>query len=170
MWYEFERAAEGAARDRARRAVLNAIGCEEERPPPPRFDEQAHFWFFYGVVPFIAWVAKACSLICVLLAMSIGTYAAIRGLIMRGLDVQSRIIFFDYSPSPGEPMMPTGIVDLRSTRNSPWVHSCADSLDHLLNMHVSMVTMRLPTASEENRTATLARMQFWNRARDISLN
>jgi hypothetical protein len=129
MWYEFERAAEGAARDRARRAVLNAIGYEEERPPPPRFDEQAHFWFFYGVLPFIAWVAKACSLICVLLAMSIGTYAAIRGLIMRGLDVQSRNIFFDYSPSPGEPMMPTGIVDLRSTRNAPWVHSCSDSLD-----------------------------------------
>jgi len=48
---------------------------------------------------------------------------------MRGLDVQSHNIFFDYSPSPGEPIMPTGIVDLRSTRSAPWVHSCADSLD-----------------------------------------
>ena len=131
MWREFERGAERAARDRARRAVLNAIGFEEEQwPPPPRFDEQAHFWFFYGVVPLIKWVAKASSLVCFLLAMSIGTYAVIRGVIMRGLDVQSRQIFFDYSSAPGGPMMPTGIVDLRSTKSAPWVHSCAESVDH----------------------------------------
>ncbi len=129
MWYEFERAAEGAARDRARRVVLNAIGNEEEFWPPPRFDEQAHFWFFYGVVPFITWVAKVCSTIFFLLAMSIGSYAMIRGLIMKGLDVRSHKIFFDYSPSAEESLMPMGIVDLRSTKNSPWVNSCAESLD-----------------------------------------
>ncbi|KAL3800535.1 hypothetical protein ACHAW5_001994 [Stephanodiscus triporus] len=130
MWCEFERGAERAARDRARRAVLNAIGFEEQLPPPPRFDEQAHFWFFYGVVPLIKWVAKAFSLICFLLAISIGTYAVIRGVIMRGLDVQTRQIFFDYSPAPGELMMPTGIVDLRSTRRAPWVHSCTESVEN----------------------------------------
>jgi hypothetical protein len=129
MRYEFERAAEGAARDRAKRAVLNAIGYEEERSPPPRFDEQAHFWIFYCVIPFLTWVAKVCATIFFLLVMSIGSYAMIRGLIMRGLDVRSHKIFFDYSPSAEESLMPMGIVDLRSTRNAPWFNSCAESLD-----------------------------------------
>ncbi|KAL3807543.1 hypothetical protein ACHAXA_002582 [Cyclostephanos tholiformis] len=130
MWYEFERAAEGAARDRARRAVLNAIGYEEGRPPPPRYDEYTHFWFFRGVVPFVIWFAKVCSMICFLLAMSMGSYAMILGLIMRGLDVRSHKIFFDYSPSTRGPLMPMGIIDLRSTKNAPWVNSCAESLNN----------------------------------------
>ena len=136
MWDEFQTAAERAARDRARRVVLNAIGYEGQepsiqRPPPPHFDEQAQYLLFYGIIPFIAWCIRSCFAIVFLIAISIGTYASIWKAIMQGLDVQSHQIYFEYSPlSTGGPMIPTGIVDLRSIRRAPWIHSCGESSSH----------------------------------------
>lgn len=129
MWDEFQTAAERAARDRARRVVLNAIGYEGQEPsiqqPPPHFDEQAQYLLFYGIVPFIAWCIRSCFAIVFLVTISIGTYAFIWKLSMKGLDVQSHPIYFDYSPlSTGGLMIPTGVVDLRSIRRAPWIHSC----------------------------------------------
>mmetsp|Transcript_24773 Transcript_24773/g.52552 ORF Transcript_24773/g.52552 Transcript_24773/m.52552 type:complete len:532 (+) Transcript_24773:86-1681(+) len=133
MWNtarEFERAAERAAADRARRSVLHAIGYEAyvEPPPAPSFGDQLHYLFFSSVVPFFIWIIKACFLAIFVLILSVGTYGAIWSFIMRGLEVHHRPIFFDYSP--GEPMMPVGVVDLRSTKSAPWVHSCGEGLDN----------------------------------------
>ena len=57
---------------------------------------------------------------------------------MRGLEVRSRPIFFDYSV--GESIMPMGRVDLRSTRNAPWIQSCDNSLasSHLSTSELCM--------------------------------
>ncbi len=56
---------------------------------------------------------------------------------MRGLEVKSHPIFFDYSP--GDYHMPRGIVDLLSSRRAPWVYidSTIDSLDRNKNSMVS---------------------------------
>lgn len=47
---------------------------------------------------------------------------------MRGLEVRSRPIFFDYSP--GESMMPVGKVDLHSMKSAPWVHTCGEEVNN----------------------------------------
>jgi hypothetical protein len=44
---------------------------------------------------------------------------------MRGLEVVSHPIFFDYSAA--EPALPFGRVDLKSTTISPWVYACGQS-------------------------------------------
>ncbi|KAL7541958.1 hypothetical protein ACHAXR_011386 [Thalassiosira sp. AJA248-18] len=132
MWnaaHQFERAAEMAAAHRAKRALLDAIGYDEpaQRPQVPRFDEQLRLFFFSTVAPLFIWILKACVLMFALLILSFGSYGLIWGVIMRGLEVQSRPIFFDYSP--GEALMPTGIVDLRSTKSAPWVlTTCGEAL------------------------------------------
>lgn len=133
MWREVERAAERAARERARRAVLKAIGFDEReepsedgRPPPPRLDERLQYWFFCTALPFGLWAAKACAFVLLVLVLSAATYAAVWGFVMRGLDVKSRPIYFDYSPGAGS-AMPTGVVDLRSAKSAPWVHSCREA-------------------------------------------
>jgi hypothetical protein len=107
---------------------LNAIGYEGQEPSiqqPPHYDEQAQYLLFYGIFPFIAWCIRSCFAIVFLIAISVGTYALLWKAIMHGLDVQSHPIYFDYSPlSTGGPMIPTGVVDLRSIRRAPWIHSC----------------------------------------------
>lgn len=145
MW-NVQTAAERAARDRARRVVLNAIGYEGQepsiqQPPPPHFDEQAQYLLFYGIIPFIAWCIRSCFAIVFLIAISIGTYASFWKAIMQGLDVQSHQIYFDYSPlSTGGPMIPTGVVNLRSIRRAPWIHSCVQESSshdgHHFSQHV----------------------------------
>ncbi len=49
---------------------------------------------------------------------------------MRGLDVKSRRVYFDYSPGGGASNkgMPTALVDLRSMKNAPWSHNCGGYL------------------------------------------
>jgi hypothetical protein len=143
MWDEFQTAAEQAARDRARRVVLNAIGYEGQEPSiqqPPHYDEQAQYLLFYGIVTFIAWCIRSCFAIVFLIAISIGTYASLWKAIMHGLDVQSHPIYFDYSPlSTGGPMIPKGVADLRSIRRAPWIHSCdveSSSHDHYSSQQV----------------------------------
>ena len=138
MWQELERAAENAARDRARRAVLKAIGYEgefpfefdqqqqQQQPPAPRIVEQLRYWFFSTILPFVIWIIKAFFILVSILIISILSYVSIWGLIMRGLDVKSRPIFFDYSHDVG---MPTGFVDMRSIKSAPWVHSCEGTVD-----------------------------------------
>ena len=137
IWQEFER----AATENARRAMLHAIGYEEmtyqreqhgppSLPPPPRFDEQVHYWFSSIVMPFIVWVIKTCLFLFFLLLLSISIYSILWGTIMRGLDVKSRRVYFDYSPGgSGNNVMPTAILDLRSMKNAPWSHHlCGDEL------------------------------------------
>ncbi|KAL7545416.1 hypothetical protein ACHAWF_009765 [Thalassiosira exigua] len=131
MWdaaHEFERAAERVAAERAKRAVLRALGYDEprERPPPP-LEDQMRVYFFCNIVPLLVWIIKACFIVLALLILSVGTYGLLWAFIMGGLEVQSRPIFFDYAP--GESMMPTGIVDLRSAKGSPWVYSCLGAQD-----------------------------------------
>ena len=136
MWQNFEQAAERAATDRARRAVQTAfrIRYEEEEPfddnqrrhePLPNFGEQVRYFFYSTILPFIIWIIKACLILFSILILSIGTYAIIWNVIMQGLDVKSRPIFFDYNHD--ESIMPTGIVDMRSTKSAPWVHACVES-------------------------------------------
>jgi len=139
MWQNFEQAAERAATDRARRAVQTAfrIRYEEEpfddnqqpqqrhEPALPNLGEQVRYFFYSTILPFIIWIIKACLILFSILVLSIGTYAIIWNLIMQGLDVKSRPIFFDYNHD--ESIMPTGIVDMRSTKSAPWVHACVES-------------------------------------------
>jgi hypothetical protein len=136
IWQELER----AASENARRAMLHAIGYEEmtydhhrppSPPPPPRFDEHVQYWFSSIVMPFIAWVLKTCIFLFTLLLLSIGIYSFIWGTIMRGLDVKSHRVYFDYSPggyANNNVGVPTAIVDLRSMKNSPWSHSCGEQV------------------------------------------
>lgn len=169
MWdaaHQFERAAEHAVAEKARRAMLNAIGYEAEpvqQPPHPNFDEQLRYWFSSSVAPIIIWVSKACFVIFAIFLLSIGTYAGIWSLSMSGLEVQSRPIFFDYSP--GESMMPIpiGIVDLRSTKSAPWVHySCGDAVgDVCINndKHISYNTEENDSDSTSSDRAILKKGQ-----------
>ena len=63
MWHEFEQAAERAAANRARRAVLTAIGYDgdqfqqqhQQHVPPMahRLDEKLRYFFFSNILPFI---------------------------------------------------------------------------------------------------------------------
>jgi hypothetical protein len=137
IWQELER----AATENARRAMLHAIGYEEmtyhrdhhrppSPPPPPRFDEHIQHWFSSIVMPFIAWIVKTCLFLFTLLLLSIGIYSFIWGTIMRGLDVKSHKVYFDYSPGgyANNVAVPTAIVDLRSMKNSPWSHSCGEQV------------------------------------------
>ena len=82
-------------------------------------------------MPFIAWVLKTCIFLFTLLLLSIGIYSFIWGTIMRGLDVKSHRVYFDYSPggyANNNVGVPTAIVDLRSMKNSPWSHSCGEQV------------------------------------------
>lgn len=147
MWQNFEQAAERAATDRARRAVQTAfrIRYEEEpfdddqqpqqrhEPALSNLGEQVRYFFYSTILPFIIWIIKACLILFSILVLSIGTYAIIWNLIMQGLDVKSRPIFFDYNHD--ESIMPTGIVDMRSTKSAPWVHACVESTSSNSNAH-----------------------------------
>ena len=135
MWHEFEQAAERAAANRARRAMLTAIGYDgdqfhQQHVPPmaPRLDEQLRYFFFSNILPFIIWIIKACLLLLLIFVLSIATYGLIWSSIMSGLNVKSHPVFFDYSHNNNEQevavTMPTGIVDMRSIKSAPWMHAC----------------------------------------------
>lgn len=128
--HEFERAAGRAAANRVRHRLLNAIRgndddpSEHQRQAAPRLDEKLRYFFFSTVLPLIIWIIKLCFLMFAVLILSVGTYGLVWAVIMRGLEVKSRPIFFDYSP--GDSIMPLGIVDLQSTKSAPWSNSYCD--------------------------------------------
>ena len=109
-----------------KRVARYAIGYEEKPVEPPqfylpRFEETLRDVFSNKIIPFFLWIIKAFFVIAALSVLSMGTYAILYwGVIVRGLEVQSHSIFFDYSP--GESLMPVGRVDLRSSRSAPWVY------------------------------------------------
>jgi len=127
MWNaarRFERAAERAAAERARKAVLHAIGYEPT-PAPAGIVEQLLHDSFFGIVPFFILIAKACFLTFALLMFSVGTYVALWSLVMKGQEVNHRPLFFDYSLGT-----PVGIVDLRSEKTWTYSPSCAENATH----------------------------------------
>ncbi|KAL9180085.1 hypothetical protein ACHAXT_008055 [Thalassiosira profunda] len=152
---QFERAAahaaQRAAADRVRRRLLEAIGPDEEQPPPaPRFDEQARLFFYSTLAPLVAWTIRACLAVLAVAVLSVGTYGLVWGAIMRGLDVRSRPVFLDYAP--GGAMVPVGVVDLRSAKSAPWAHSCGD----FGNTHLSEGDVCVQSEEDGSADATTA--------------
>jgi hypothetical protein len=79
-----------------------------------------------SVIPFMMFFVKLFASVAGLLMLSIVTYWFIySAMIMRGLEVQSHPIFFDYSA--GASSSPFGRVDLQSTSHAPWVYACDNS-------------------------------------------
>ena len=91
-----------------------------------QFTEPLFQRFVRNVVPFILFFVKLFASVLGLGLLSIVTYWTLySAVIMRGLEVQSHPIFFDYS-AKGSPI-PLGRVDLQSTSNAPWVYACGNS-------------------------------------------
>ncbi|KAK1745173.1 putative RPAP1 family protein [Skeletonema marinoi] len=100
-----------------------------------RFDELLRRFFVDNLLPVILWFVELIIFITILAILSVASYVALYNLvIMRGLEVQSRPIFFDYNPGTqgqSHPLPPIGRVDLRSSKRAPWAYSCSSADDSL---------------------------------------
>ena len=97
-----------------------------------RFDEIIRGFCVDNLLPLIIWLVELITCITILAILSVSTYVALYNLvIMRGLEVQSRPIFFDYNPEvrQSHPLPPIGRVDLRSSKRAPWAYSCSTKDD-----------------------------------------
>lgn len=98
-----------------------------------RFDEILRRFFVDNLLPLIIWLVELSICITILAILSVSTYVALYNwVIMRGLEVQSRPIFFDYNPGvqgQSHPLPPIGRVDLRSSKRAPWAYSCSSKDD-----------------------------------------
>ncbi len=98
-----------------------------------RFDEILRGFFVDNLLPLIIWLVELTICITILAILSVSTYAALYNwVIMRGLEVQSRPIFFDYNPGiqgQSHPLPPIGRVNLRSSKRAPWAYSCSATDD-----------------------------------------
>lgn len=109
------------------RAAKFAIEYNQSKVEPPDFqfpsvDEIIRDVLSNKIVPFLIWAFKTLFATFALAILSICSYAILhRGIIMRGLEVKSHPIFFDYSPENYH--MPRGVVDLLSSRIAPWVYT-----------------------------------------------
>ena len=91
-----------------------------------RYDEFFRQMFVENFFPFVIWCLELILSTLVLVVLSVASYLAVYNwVVMRGLEVQSRPIYFDYNP----PSPPIGIVDLRSTKRAPWAYSCSCTHD-----------------------------------------
>ena len=129
--------AERTARQRLNKMLQNNDAAEEndEQPmeDPIRFDELLRGFIVDNLLPLAIWFVEVIVCIAVLAILSVASYGVLYwGVIMRGLEVQSRPIFFDYNPGiPGqsEQVLPPiiGTVDLKSPKRAPWSYSCSSS-------------------------------------------
>lgn len=100
-----------------------------------RFDELLRCFFVDNLLPLVIWFAEVIFGIVILLILSAASYSLLYyGVIMRGLEVKSRPIFFDYDPGmqgqSSHPLPPMGKVDLRSSKRAPWAYSCFSTADN----------------------------------------
>jgi hypothetical protein len=131
--------AEGGVRQNLDRALMlvNAFGYNRPASEPESThheEEPFHQRLINNVIPFIMFFVKLFASLLGLAMLSILTYWFIySAVIMRGLEVQSHPIFFDYSS--GRSAAPLGRVDLHSTSHAPWVYSCDNthSYEHSAN-------------------------------------
>lgn len=129
--------AERTARQRLNKMLQNNDAAEDndEQPmeDPIRFDELLRGFIVDNLLPLAIWLVEVIVCIAVLAILSVASYGVLYwGVIMRGLEVQSRPIFFDYNPGiPGqsEQVLPPiiGTVDLKSPKRAPWSYSCRSS-------------------------------------------
>ena len=121
--------AENGVRQNLDRALMLAHAFGYNSHPTPsehssHAEEPLHQLLIRNVVPFILFFVKLVAALAGLFVLSVTTYWFIySGVIMRGLEVQSYPIFFDYSADDGR-SAPLGRVDLHSTSHAPWVYSC----------------------------------------------
>ncbi|KAL7521911.1 hypothetical protein ACHAWX_006601 [Stephanocyclus meneghinianus] len=103
---------------------------QNEQDPSCRSEEPLQTLILRNIGPFILFCVKLISSVIGMAVLSVVTYWFVySAVIMRGLDVQSRPIFFDYSP--GKSSTPLGRVDLKSTSTSPWLYVCGKSDSNL---------------------------------------
>ena len=117
--------------------LVHAFGYNPTPSEPESFYQEEPFMqrLIDNVVPFVMFFVRLFASIIGLGAMSILTYWLIYSeVIMRGLEVQSHPIFFDYSA--GDLAAPIGRVDLHSTSHAPWVYSC-DNTDPVSQMSMA---------------------------------
>jgi len=131
-----------AAAEQAERAAIHRLNKmiqnddendEHTELNATRFDELLRRFFVDNLLPVILWFVELIIFITILAILSVASYVALYNLvIMRGLEVQSRPIFFDYNPGTqgqSHPLPPIGRVDLRSSKRAPWAYSCSSADD-----------------------------------------
>ncbi|KAL7436983.1 hypothetical protein ACHAXM_005405 [Skeletonema potamos] len=126
--------AERTARQRLNKMIQNNNDDDDERSEQNaiRFDELLRRVFVDNLLPLIIWFVEVILCLTILAILSVVSYMALyRWVIMRGLEVQTRPIFFDYNP-PGirqgqssHTLPPIGRVDLHSSKRAPWAYSCS---------------------------------------------
>ena len=125
--------AERAAMDRLHKMIQNNNDDDESTEANVmRFDEILRSFFVDNLLPLVIWFVELIICIAILAILSVGTYAALYNwVIMRGLEVQSRPIFFDYNAGMGQshPSPPIGRIDLRSSKRAPWAYACSATDD-----------------------------------------
>ena len=128
--------AERTARQRLNKMLQNNEAEDNDEQPmeePIRFDELLRGFIVDNLLPLAIWFVEVIVCIAVLAILSVASYGVLYwGVIMRGLEVQSRPIFFDYNPgTPGQSdhVLPPiiGTVDLKSPKRAPWSYSCSSS-------------------------------------------
>ncbi|KAL3798383.1 hypothetical protein HJC23_005036 [Cyclotella cryptica] len=98
----------------------------DEPPSSCRSEEPLQNLILRNIIPFFFFFAKLLASLIGVAVFSVVTYWFIySSVVMRGLEVQSRPIFFDYSA--GDFSTPLGRVDLMSTMNAPWLYVCGNS-------------------------------------------
>jgi len=126
--------AERTARQRLNKRIQNNYDDERSEPNAMRFDELLRQFFVDTLLPLIIWSVEVIVCITILAILSVVSYVALyRWVIMRGLQVQSQPIFFDYNPGiqgQSNPLPPIGRVDLRSSKRAPWAYSCSSTDDN----------------------------------------
>ena len=120
--------ANGQMRQHLDKALLLAHAFGYNPPPsePELLREESFLQrLMHNVVPFIMFFVKAFAAIFGIFLLSIMSYWFLySALMMRGLEVQSHPIFFDYSV--GGPAVPVARVDLMSSSDGPWLYSCGN--------------------------------------------
>ncbi len=128
--------AERTARQRLNKMLQNNEAEDNDEQPmeePIRFDELLRGFIVDNLLPLAIWFVEVIVCIAVLAILSVASYGVLYwGVIMRGLEVQARPIFFDYNPgTPGQSdqVLPPiiGTVDLKSPKRAPWSYSCSSS-------------------------------------------
>ena len=135
--------AERRARQRLNKMIQDKFnsddgrGDEHPEQSAVRFDELLRRFFVDNLLPLLIWFVELIVCVVILAILSVASYVALyRWVIMRGLEVQSRPIFFDYNPTgiiqqrkSSHLLPPIGRVDLRSSKRAPWAYSCSSTSD-----------------------------------------
>lgn len=143
--------ANGQMRQHLRALILaHAFG----NPPPTESESLQEESFLqrlmHNIVPFLMFFVKGFAAILGLFLLSIVSYWFVySAFIMRGLEVQSHPIFFDYSV--GGPAAPVARVDLLSSSHGPWLYSCGNynSKSHTRSSFCVQDEQKSPVTSDD---------------------